>query len=468
MKTEIRSHYPVVVIGAGPAGMAAAKELADRGIDVAVFDEQQYSGGQIYRHILNSPLNDPGVLGRSYIQGRDLAKSFTESKIHYFPGASVWYIDNNRTVGVVVNGESYQVSADKIIIASGAQERPVPVPGWELPGVMSAGAGQILMKSAAMIPSDGVVLAGSGPLLLLLATQYLDAGVAVSAVVETTSRFALRSAVGNLPAAIPGMDYLLKGVGMLIRIKREKVPFFKHSTDLKLHGDTQLEGISFRSDEGDHFLESRLVLLHQGVIPQLHLAQAANCKTIWNPNQQCWNAKVDEWGQSSVPGIFVAGDGARIMGAQASAAHGRLSAMQVCYELGKVTLSLRSRLSSTIRRKYNRHVAVRPFLDSFYAVSDAYLVPDDETLVCRCEEVTAGEIKKLVKLGCMGPNQAKAFSRCGMGPCQGKMCGSIVEQIISATAGQSMEQTGRYRSRPPVKPITLGQLSELANQNTGL
>jgi NADPH-dependent 2,4-dienoyl-CoA reductase/sulfur reductase-like enzyme len=459
MKTEIRDHYSVVVIGAGPAGMAAAQELAAQNIEVAVFDEQHHSGGQIYRHILNSPLDDPGVLGKAYIQGRSLAERFTESKIHYFPSASVWYCDNSRIMGIVIQGKNYQVSADKIIIATGAQERPVPIPGWELPGVMSAGAGQILMKSAAMIPSDGVVLAGSGPLLLLLATQYLDAGVIISAIVDTTSRFAFRSAIGNLPWAIPGMDYLLKGAGLIFRIKRAKIPFFKHATDLKLHGDKQLNGISFSSGGSDHFLESRLVFLHQGVISQLHLAQAADCKAVWNPAQQCWNAEIDEWGQSSVPGIFVVGDGAKIMGAQASAAHGYLSALQVSHELGVLDESRRNRLSSPIRRKYRRHTAVRPFLDSFYTVSREYLIPDDETMVCRCEEVTAGEIKKLVGLGCMGPNQAKAFSRCGMGPCQGRMCGSIVEQIISATGGRSMEQTGRYRSRPPVKPITLGQLS---------
>ncbi len=449
----------MVVIGAGPAGMAAAQELAARDIDVALFDEQPFSGGQIYRHILNSPLDNPAVLGKDYAQGHRLAESIAETKIQYFPGASVWYLDDNRIIGVVNQDKSYQVSADKIIIATGAQERPVPIPGWELAGVMSAGAGQILMKSAAMIPSEGVVLAGSGPLLLLLANQYLDAGVTVSAIVDTTSRFALRSAIGNLPSAIPGMDYLLKGVRLLLRIKRAKIPVFKNSTELKLHGDAQVQGISFRSGESDHFLESRLVLLHQGVIPQLHLALAAGCEVAWNQAQQCWHAKIDEWGQSSVPDIFVVGDGAKIMGAQASVAHGQLSAIQGGYELGKLTSSLRSSLSSKIRRRYIRHVAIRPFLDSFYAVPEAYLVPDDETMVCRCEEVKAGEIKKLARLGCMGPNQAKAFTRCGMGPCQGRMCGSVVEHIISRIGGQRMEHTGRYRSRPPVKPITLGQIS---------
>ena len=192
MTTEIRKHYSVVVIGAGPAGMTAARELASRNIEVAVFDEQQQSGGQIYRHILNSPLDDPGILGKAYIQGQRLTENFINSKIHYFPNTSVWYLDNNRIMGVIKQGKNHQVSADKILIATGAQERPVPIPGWELPGVMSAGAGQILMKSAAMIPSDGVVLAGSGPLLLLLATQYLDAGVTITAIVDTTSRFALR------------------------------------------------------------------------------------------------------------------------------------------------------------------------------------------------------------------------------------------------------------------------------------
>ncbi len=193
----MKDAYQLVVIGAGPAGMAVAQTAASHGVEVAVIDEQADAGGQIYRNVDSSPLTDIDLLGKDYVFGRQLVQGFKHAPVDYFANSSVWYLDSSGELGIIKNGVHRRVSAQRIVIACGAQERPMPFPGWDKAGVMTAGAGQILMKSAAMVPTEAPVLAGSGPLLLLLAWQYLRAGVGIRAIVDTaqaTNRWsALRS-----------------------------------------------------------------------------------------------------------------------------------------------------------------------------------------------------------------------------------------------------------------------------------
>ena len=454
-----KSHYSVLVIGGGPAGMAAAKTAAKYGVDVALVDEQFQPGGQIYRNVDRSPLPDIDLPGKEYTFGKTEVLSFRQADIDYQPGASVWYLDRDRCVGVLIDGVNHRLSADKIIIAVGAQERPMPIPGWQLPGVMSAGAGQILLKSAALVPGADVVLAGSGPLLLLLAWQYIRAGVSISAILDTTTKINRIKALAHLPRALGAVDYLWKGLGLIRTIRRARIPLFSNVSQLVAEGEPKLQSISFRSGGRDHKIKTSLLLLHQGVIPSLHMAQAAGCGIGWNESQQCWIPEVDSWGQSSLPGILITGDGAGISGARAASLSGQLSGLQVAYELKQIDCKQRDRLAVPLRNAWNRHRSIRPFLDAWYRAPDSYLNPPDETMVCRCEEVFASEIRDIAKIGCIGPNQAKAFTRCGMGPCQGRLCGNTVEQIMAKSRGESVAQTGRYRARPPLKPITLGQIA---------
>jgi hypothetical protein len=324
---------------------------------------------------------------------------------------------------------------------------------------MTAGAGQILLKSAALVPQQAPVLVGSGPLLLLLAWQYLRAGVGVQAIVDTTVKANRWRALRHLPSALAAGDYLFKGLKLVASIKRARVPWYKQATDLRAEGGDRIEGFRFNAAGTAHQLDTSLVMLHQGVIPALHIAETAGCETQWNEAQQCWQPQLDRWGESSQPGIFIAGDGAAIGGARAAALSGQLAGLQSAFRLGLVEQTQRDRLARPIFNARQRHLAIRPFLDTSYRVAASALIPADETLVCRCEEITAADIRKVVALGCPGPNQAKAFVRCGMGPCQGRFCASTVENIFAAERAVSVGCIGRFSARPPLKPVTLGQLA---------
>ena len=453
----------LLVIGAGPAGMAAAQIAARQGVDVVLVDEQAQPGGQIYRNVDTSPLADVGLLGNDYVFGRPLVQAFRHGGVDYHPDTSVWLLDKTRQVGVLQQGVSDKISAQHVIVATGARERPMPLPGWQLPGVMTAGAGQILLKSAAMIPDKGVILAGSGPLMLLLAWQYLRAGVRIHAILDTTPKGSLFKALRYLPRALAAVDYLWKGLRLMLSIGRAQLPRYKSVSELSAEGDERLQSVSFKAGGRFYRIDTELLLLHQGLLPELHTLQAAGCKIAWNEAQQGWQAQVDAWGETSSAGIFAAGDGAGIAGARAASLSGQLAGLQVSHQLGFIDTARRDRLARPIISARNRHLAIRPFLDAFYRVHEAYLSPADETIVCRCEEVTARQIRDVIALGCIGPNQAKAFTRCGMGPCQGRFCADTLAQIFAQHRGVSVADIGYSNARAPLKPVTLGQLGATDN-----
>ena len=460
----MKSHYSLAIIGAGPAGMAAAIQAAQFDIDAIVLDQQPGPGGQIFRNLENSPVSDRSILGEDYQIGIELIAEFRGASINYMPNVSIWNIDTNADgsyeLGVLVDNQTQFILIDKLIMATGAQERPMPIPGWQLPGVMTAGAGQILLKSAAMLPANGVILAGSGPLLLLLACQYLRAGLKIQGFIDTTPPDAMLRALPLLPNALQARGQLLKGLNMLVTLRQAKVPIYKHCSDLVALGSQRFEQISFRSKEKQIQLSADTLLLHQGIVPGIHFPQLAGCKLDWNKQQLSWQARCDPWGETTSDSVFLVGDGSAIVGAKAAELQGKISALQIAHQLGAIKASQRDRNAKPLKRFLCKQLSIRPFLDALYRPSMSLMRPADTTLVCRCEEITAGEIRAAARLGCRGPNQTKAFTRCGMGPCQGRLCGSSVSEIIAEVHNIEAAESGYYRARPPLSPITLGQLAK--------
>jgi len=194
------------------------------------------------------------------------------------------------------------------------------------------------------------------------------------------------------------------------------------------------------------------------VVPNVNLAMSAGVEHRWDDAQLCFSPAVSPFGASSVAGIYIAGDGAGIAGAQAAAWRGVLAACDIVHAV-KPELALKvTRMAHTALANFERG---RAFIDALYRPGKAFRVPVGDTIVCRCEEVTARQVAETVALGCPGPNQMKSFLRCGMGPCQGRLCGLTVTEIIAAERKVSPQEVGYYRLRPPVKPITVAELAAL-------
>jgi NADPH-dependent 2,4-dienoyl-CoA reductase/sulfur reductase-like enzyme len=201
------------------------------------------------------------------------------------------------------------------------------------------------------------------------------------------------------------------------------------------------------------------LLLHQGVVPHVNLAMATGCRHEWDRTQLCWRPVVDAWGASSVVGVSVAGDGAGIEGAEAAEHAGRLAALDAAHRLDVLSRDRRDQIAQEFWAKRRLATVGRGFLDRWFRPHPEFRVPDDATIVCRCEEVTAGQIRDSVRLGCPGPNQMKAYLRCGMGPCQGRLCGLTVTEIMAEARGVSPTEVGYYRLRAPMKPVPLRDLA---------
>jgi len=451
-------------VGAGPAGVAAATVCARAGLATVLFDEQPAPGGQIYRSVTTTPVKRDTVMGADYWAGAPLAQNFLTSGAQYVPGATVWNLTREREIGVSTAGAAHLLTAERVILATGALERPFPISGWTLPGVMTAGAGQILLKSSGLIPDGRTVIAGCGPLLWLIAWQYLKAGARIDAILETTT--ADRATAWRHAPAFTTSPYFLKGLRMMLAVRR-RVRVVSNVVELHAEGRDRVEAVAYRAGRGT---EQRLpvdnLFLHQGVVPNVNLAMAAGIEHRWDDMQLSFAPVLDADGGSAIPGIAIAGDGAGIAGAEAAQARGSIAGLAAMRALRPNAPVLAE--TEAVRARLARFTRGRAFLDTYYRPAPQFRLPARDTLVCRCEEVTAGQIVDTVALGCTGPNQMKAFLRCGMGPCQGRECGLTVTELIAQARGVSAQEVGYYRLRPPVKPITLGELASLPKNEAAL
>lgn len=455
------NRFDLLILGAGPAGMAAAVAARNHGLNVLVVDEQPSPGGQIWRSVEMASCRDQ-ILGFPYVEGRGVARQFRASGAEYVPDAQLWQIDRGFRALSTCGGKVRTFEASTVVLAAGAQERPVPFPGWTLPGVLTVGAAQILLKNAGQIPDRPVWIAGSGPLPLLYATQLLRAGGNIAGFLDTVPRGQWRNAVPHLPAALRAVGHLTKGLAWSATL-RKRVKVITAVEFIEAVGEHRIEALRYRTAEGvEATVEASCLLVHEGIVPNLHPALSLGCDIRWSLGQDCFVPALDEWGESSVPGLFIAGDGAGIAGAKAAQLRGTLAAIRIAEKLERLQPEDAHDAARAVRRRLARELSIRPFLDALYKPRAQVFQPVDSTIVCRCEEVTAGEIRASAAVGCPGPNQVKAATRAGMGLCQGRQCGYTVTRLLAEAQARSPASVGYFHVRPPLKPVTLGELASLA------
>ncbi len=451
----------VIVVGAGPAGLSAATSAADFGLDVLVLDEQPTPGGQIYRNIERADKDTLKNLGPDYSRGLSLVEKFRESEAEYLGGSIVWNIESNGIVSFSKEGRSSQTRAKFVIIAIGATERPVPFPGWNLPGVMGAGAIDANFKSSGTIPDGPVVLGGSGPLLLLAIGHLASLGVEISAVLDTTPKGNMVSALALLPGALRRTDYLLKGVGMLLNLKRSRIKYHKNVTAYAAHGNGQLQSVSFTVKGENHQLGSAMLLVHEGIVPRCDFTHLLGLKHRWDPVQRYWYPETNQFGATENDAIYVAGDGAFVHGGIPAILKGSLAAFDIALRLKVLPTGEEVDTLPGLEKKLSAELAPRPFVDTLYKPRQNLYKVNNETVVCRCEEVTAGDIRQTIREGCSEPNEIKALTRCGMGPCQGRMCGAALAEIVAGELELEACDLRPLNIRPPVRNLSLAELSEV-------
>ncbi len=434
--------------------MTAALELLGFGLTVTIIDDQPAPGGRIFAAIERRQPHGAEDRG-----GAALVAKFRAAGGTYLASTEAWQIEPGPRVFVTHDGRATMHEPRFVLLATGAQERPMPFPGWQLPGVATVGAAQILLKTARQIPDRPVWLAGSGPLLLLYAYQLLKAGGDVAGILDTTP-VGRSAAAALLPGAFAyGWHDLLRGAGWSVRLRKFRK--IHHVTALRAIGPDRLRSVRYADGRGrSGEIVTDLLLIHDGVVPGIQATLAAGCAHQWNPMQQDFEPVLDRFCMSSNPAVFVAGDGATIAGARAARLSGRLAALGIARAAGLCSNVQADASSAVLRRALKAAFGFRRFIDTLYPSADL-AIPDD-AMVCRCEEVTAGRIRTaLAGRAHLGPDGVKIATRAGMGPCQGRQCGLTLTRLVAEAHGGAPAEVGYLRVRPPLKPLTLGELATL-------
>jgi NADPH-dependent 2,4-dienoyl-CoA reductase/sulfur reductase-like enzyme len=354
------------------------------------------------------------------------------------------------------------VRFERLILATGATDRLLPLPGWTLPGAYTLGAAQIALKAQGVAIGAPVVFLGSGPLLFLVASQYVRAGAKVAAVLDT-SRFIDQARA--LPWLLARAAFLARGVGLRRALLRAGVPVHSGVRPERILGDagSGVAGLRWRDKHGrSRETAANGIGLGWHLRSETQLAELAGCEMIFDPLMRQWRPLADRFGRSSRGNVYLAGDGARICGADGAEIAGRLAASAVLKDMGLAPDR------ASIRVLLRRHARIKRFADGIWRAfpwpADLCSTTTGDTILCRCEEVTAGDFRRTVaETDAPELNRAKAICRAGMGRCQGRYCSLAAAEIMADEKGCESSEVGRLRPQAPIKPLPSAVRRETAS-----
>ncbi|TFB38672.1 NAD(P)/FAD-dependent oxidoreductase [Pseudomonas sp. F01002] len=443
----------VIIIGAGPAGIRAAQTLVAHGVRPVLLDEAARGGGQIYRRQPANFKRSPVKL-YGFEAGKASALHQTIDtlckQLDYRPETLVWNAEDGA-LDTLHEGRAARLAFSRVIVATGATDRILPVPGWTLPGVYSLGAAQIALKFQGCAIGERVVFAGSGPLLYLVAYQYAKAGANVVAVLDSSPFSAQARA---LPGLLSQPATLAKGIYYRSWLTAYGIPVHQGASLKRINGEQRVQSLNWSNSVGEQQLDCDAVAFAHGLRSETQLADLLGCEFTWNPLNRAWLPQRDSAGRSSVAEVYLAGDGAGIMGADAAEMAGERAALALLEDIGYLIPPQRG---TQLEQALGRIDTFRQSLERAFIFPENWAAdaPND-VMICRCEEVRAGDIRQVVREGHWEINRVKAHCRVGMGRCQGRMCGAAAAEIIACESQRGVSDIGRLRAQAPIKPLPFG------------
>jgi glycine/D-amino acid oxidase-like deaminating enzyme/bacterioferritin-associated ferredoxin len=458
-KERLTTTCDVLIIGAGPAGATAAVRLAESGQHVVVIDERHAAGGQYFKQKI-AAVRDGSKDDPQYREGRELIEQLMASTATTFFGATVWGAfrgdDGQLEVTATTAEKSLRILPQKLVVATGAYESVPPFPGWTLPGVITTGAAQTLLRAYRVAPGQRVLIAGNGPLNLQLACELATNGVHVVAVAEAAPAALPGRALAALRMASSSPRLTLAGLGYLRTLRKLGVPLYNAHRIDHATGDDRVAEAAISPVDDNGVLRSReaisfsvdTVCLGYRQQPSAEVLRALGCR-VTRQSSGIDSVERDHFGEASVAGVYAIGDGATPLGAQSAIGEGQLLADAL---LMKPT-------NASLRRQQNRHRLFQRNLWKLFAAPEAVPVPHNVT-ICRCESVTDSTLRALIDSGVHDLNELKRRSRAGMGPCQGRYCaGSLINLLRDQTDVVESTATS-FTAQNPVKPVTVADIVE--------
>ncbi|MBL8669545.1 MAG: FAD-dependent oxidoreductase [Alphaproteobacteria bacterium] len=456
----------LAVVGAGPAGLAAAAEAVTHGMTVALIDDNARPGGQYFRHV---PPSFRRTAATAFDKDRARAEALfaitRHPQVTYLPEATVWDVPEPLTLAVAAGPRSGQVEAGAIVVAAGAHDRPVPFPGWTLPGVVSAGGVQNLIKGFRLVPGTRAAVAGNGPLLFLIGASLLRAGVAVAAVVEAAP------IDRRLPAALPQLlaapEILQQALDYRWALLRAGVPVLTGWAPVNAEGEDAVRAVQAApiAEDGSvdraraRSFDCDLLVVGFGLVPSVELLRLAGAGLRFDRRRGGWLPERDEALETTRRNIFAAGDGTGIGGVELALIEGRRAAVEAAVQLSRIAPFAADEIRAGLRRRWKRLDRFRRGIEALFAPPKDFLaLQTPQTVLCRCEEVTRQEIEERRAEGFRGAVQLKSTTRMGMGRCQGRNCMATLAALVAADSGASESAVALPKARAPARPIPIGDL----------
>lgn len=454
----------LAILGAGPAGLAAAGEAVAHGLRVAVVDDNPRAGGQYFRQPPAQFRRDGGSwFDKEATRVAELLRVLDHPSITYLPDTVVWDVPAPDTLAVAGGERSGRVRGRALLIAAGAHDRPVPFPGWTLPGVISAGGAQNLLKGNRIVPGRRIVVAGNGPLLFVVAASLVRAGAEVAAVVEAAP--INRRLLHAWPSMLAAPKILRQALDYRLSLLRAGVPVRTGMTVVAARGADAVQDAAIAPIALDGSVDRAVsetiacdaLVVGFGLTPSVELLRLIGCELGYNRGRGGWLAVRSDRMETSVANVFAAGDGAAIGGVEIALLEGRLVGLEVAARLGRAGNAEQRR--AALRDQLDRTDKFRRAIEAIFAGPSHYLgLLTADTVVCRCEEVTHGELQARQAEALDSMIQLKSTTRAGMGRCQGRNCMATLASIVSEASGTPIAGLNYPRTRPPVRPIAIGDL----------
>ena len=456
----------LLVVGGGPAGLAAAVEAAGLGREVTLVDERPTLGGQIFKQP-GLVVRDHRALGRDHVRGRALIEAAERSGARLLTSTSCVSLRGTEAVLVEEGGRASTLTAEHVLVAPGAHDRPVVFPGWTLPGVMTAGAAQTTVKTHRVSPGERVLFAGSGPLALAFPAQLHHYGVNVVGALEAGPAPRPGDVLRMAAAARGNVALLRDAVGYRLELARGRVPLRYRRIIVRAEGRERVEAVVHARCDADwrvvpgteERVEVDTLCVGYGFFPSVELLRVAGCETAYDEDLGGPVVVVDGWMRTTVPGISAAGDGTGVAGSYVAVEQGRLAALGLVGD---------ERRAAPIRRRLEQKRRFARALRRMHRVGPGvYELATPETVVCRCEEVTRAELEQAIE-ATTDVNVVKSFTRVTMGLCQGRNCQRQIAALIAARHGGGIAGSPPPTPRAPVRPVPLGAIADESVEDMGL
>ena len=455
----------LLVIGAGPAGIGAAVTAAARGLDVVIVDLAQTGGGQVYRAPPSGYRLPPdAVTAADAAAGDRLRDELKASPARRAFRHTLWSIAPGFRAHTVGPNGLAEWRAGAVIAATGTHERVIPFPGWTLPGVIGLAAATVLLKSQQVLPGTKTVVAGCGPLLAVVAAGILNGGGQVVAVVDLASP---GDWFANLGAMASRPRLLARGLGFMRTIRAAGVPYLFRHTVVEARGQDAVEEVLVapvdaegrpRPGRDRRALKVDSLTVGHGLVPTNEVTRLLGARHVFRSQAGGWIPEQETPLRTSVENLYVAGDCAGIAGAESAVARGRLAGLMAARDIGAIDRDDFPRFAAPHQAELRRAERFGKAMAGMMALRPGLLdTVTADTMVCRCEEVSRAEIDGALADGAGHVNQLKAWTRCGMGPCQGRMCGETAASLVAANAG-GRERAGLWTARVPIRPVAMESL----------